>query len=179
MNSTIYVAKIGKTVGLKGDLKFHLDTDFENQFSKDNSFTLKNKTTLVIEYYNPKRGVIKFIGINSVEDAKKLTNQEVYSTIEDTKSNCKLDDNQYFWFDIIGCDLIENDMIIGNIKDIDRFGVTDYLKIITDENLSKKLDKELPKEFLLPYIQDKFILDVDTKTKKIIVNGAMDILENS
>jgi len=175
MNSTIYVAKIGKTVGLKGELKFHLETDFSNQFTKNKTFQLKNKSILTIEHYNHKRGVIKFLGIDSIEDAKKLTNQELYSTIEDTKANCKLDKNQYFWFDIIGCKVIEEDVVLGEVSDIERYGITDYLRIDT----AKELNQELPKEFLLPYISEKFILRVDIEAKTIEASGAKDILENS
>ena len=180
MNSTIYVAKIGKTIGLKGELKFHLETDFSNQFTKNKTFQLKNKSILTIEHYNYKRDVIKFIGIDTIEDAKKLTNQELYSTIDDTKANCKLDKNQYFWFDIMGCKIIEDDIVLGRVSDIERYGIIDYLRIDTDKELIKEeLNSELPKEFLLPYIQDKFILEVDIEAKTIEVSGAKDILENS
>ena len=176
MDTTVYVAKIGKTVGLKGELKFHIDTDFENQFSKDKTFLLKNNQTITIEYYNKKRGTIKFIGFDDIDNAKRLTNQELFSTIEQTKKECVLDKEQYFWFDIIGCKIIEDDLVLGIVKDIDRFASSDYLKISTDSNLIKK---NLPKEFLLPYIKNQFISKVDIEAKTLYVNGAKDILENS
>lgn len=34
MKDKIYVAKLGKTVGLKGDLKLFIDSDFPEQFKK-------------------------------------------------------------------------------------------------------------------------------------------------
>ena len=83
----VEVAKLGRAVGLKGELKLHLLSDFPEQFKKGAKFKIDDKE-LVVEYYNPKRGVIKFLGINSPEDARKLTNKIIYSTIEETKATC-------------------------------------------------------------------------------------------
>ncbi|HIC43553.1 MAG TPA: hypothetical protein EYO73_04450, partial [Sulfurimonas sp.] len=57
------VAKIGKAVGVYGEMKFHLKTDFPEQFTKGFSFKTK-RGELVIESYNPERDLIKFKGYN-------------------------------------------------------------------------------------------------------------------
>ncbi len=170
----IEIAKIGKTVGLKGELKLHLLTDFPNQFKKNLKFST-DIGELEIEYYNNQRDVVKFKNYNSIEEAQKLINQRVFTNIEDTKKNCKLNKNEYFWFDILESKIVEDDKILGTIKDIERIGVSDYFIISTDESLVKQ---NLPKRFLLPYI-DRYVLSVDIESKTIKVTGGFEILENS
>ena len=175
-NSKVYIAKIGKTIGLKGELKLHIDTDFTEQFKKNATFIIQNNSEIKIEYYNPKKKSIKFLGVDNIDEAKKLTNQKLYTTIQQTRQNCKLEDGEYFWFDIIGLKVFQDNICLGVVSDIERLLITDYLKIITDKYF---VSQNLPKEFLLPYIKDKFIMDIDMKNKIIKVDNAIDILKSS
>ncbi|WP_281952035.1 ribosome maturation factor RimM [Nitrosophilus kaiyonis] len=168
------VAKLGRAVGLKGEMRLHLLSDFPEQFKKGAKFTIDNKE-LIVEYYNPKRGIIKFVGINSPEEARKLTNKIIYSSIEETRESCKLNEGEYFWFDIIGCEVLEDATLLGKVVDIQRLPSADYLLIKTDESL---VEKGKAKSFLIPYI-DKFIKDVNIDEKKIEVKEGLDILESS
>lgn len=172
----IYVAKLGKTVGLKGDLKLHIDSDFPNQFKKGATFTTNRNLTLKVLNYNINNGTVKFESYEDIDLAKKLINQELFTSIEATKDNCELEDNQHFWFDIIDCEIIENNIVLGKVKEILRYPITDYLEVITTKQL---VDKELPKSFLIPYILDTYIVKVDIQEKKIFTQGCFDILENS
>jgi 16S rRNA processing protein RimM len=65
---------------------------------------------------------------------------------------------------------------LGVVKEIHRYTLNDYLEIITDSELVKKA---LPKNFLIPHIFDKFILNIDIENKRIDVINSFDILENS
>lgn len=177
MNSNkIYVAKLGKTVGLKGHLKLYIDSDFPEQFKKDAVFSTNKKLSLIVKEYNPKKGIILFDSYENIDLAKKLTNQELYTSQDETRNNCKLEENEFFWFDIVGCEVYENDLLLGNVKEIHRYPVSDYLEIKTDNTL---VEKKLPTTFLLPHIFDTYILEVDIINKKIIVQKAYEILENS
>jgi 16S rRNA processing protein RimM len=168
------IAQIGRAVGLKGELKLNLHTDFPEQFKKGVSFeTPRGK--LEIENYNQKRGLIKFKGFDTPEDAKALTNIKLYSTEEETKKRCSLKDGEYFWFDIIGCEVIEGVEVVGKVKDIQRVLDIDYLLISTADEFIKQ---DLPKTFLIPYI-DRYIESVDIENKKIFVKDAIDILKAS
>ena len=75
----VYAAKIGKTVGLKGWLKFYIVSDFPEQFCPDATFITNKNLFLVIESFDKKNNLIKFREINTVEEAKKLVNQELFS----------------------------------------------------------------------------------------------------
>jgi len=172
----IYIAKLGKTVGLKGLLKLYIDSDFPEQFKKNSKFITQKNKELIIESINLKNNTVKFIGINNIEDARIYINSQLYTSIEDTKKNCNLEENQYFWFDLIDCEIIENNELLGKIKDIHRYPVDDYFEIQTNKNLLTNDFKV--KTFLLPY-NKKYIINVDLKNKKIEVKLAKDILLNS
>ena len=171
----IYVAKLGKTVGLKGQQKLHIDSDFPEQFKKNAKFITDKKQELIIESYNATNNVVKFIGIDTIEDAKKLTNKQLFTSVEDTKELCQLQEKQYFWFDIMNCLIIEDDLVLGKVVDIQRMPLSDYLLIDTAKEL---VEKKLSTQFLIPYIDD-YILNVDINNKKIVTKNSYLILENS
>ena len=84
--------------------------------------------------------------------------------------------NEFFWFDLISCEVFENNLKLGIVKEIHRYPLNDYLEIITDSELVKKA---LPKNFLIPHIFDKFFLNIAIVNKKIVVINSFDILQNS
>ena len=171
----IYVAKLGKTVGLKGQQKLHIDSDFPEQFKKNAKFITDKNQELIVESYNAVNNVVKFVGIDTIDDAKKLTNRQLFSSIEDTKESCKLKSKEFFWFDIMNCIIIEDDKTLGKVIDIQRMPLSDYLLIETSKEL---VEKKLSNQFLIPYIDD-YILNVDINNKKIITKNSYLILENS
>jgi len=171
----IYIAKLGKTVGLKGQQKLIIDTDFPEQFKKNTKLTTDKNQELIIETYNTTSNVVKFVGINSIDDAKKLTNRQLFVSDIDTRENCKLNDKQFFWFDMMNCTVEENGEVLGKIVDIQRMPLSDYLVIETD---SKLIKKEFSNSFLLPYV-DAYILNVDIENKLILTQNAKDLLEAS
>ena len=175
MKNKIYVAKLGKSVGLTGEIKIFLDSDFPEQFKKGATFTTNKDNSLTVKNYNESRGIISFDEINNIDDAKKLTNQQLFTTEEDTKDNCKLNKDQFFWFDLIDCMVIENEEILGTIIEIHRYPLGDYFEIKTEKSL---VEKDFPKNFLLPY-EKNYIKSVDIKNKKIDAKDAKAILENS
>ncbi len=164
------IAKLGKTYGIKGWQKIHLLTDFPEQFKPNKTFQ-SDKISLTIEKIDLKRGIVKFKGINSPEEAKKLTNRMLYSTQKETKENIKLKENEFFWFDIIGLDVYEGDKFLGKVVDIERFNDTDYLKIETSDEF-----KDFTKRVLIDYKMN--VENVDLKNKKIFTTGVIDLIES-
>jgi len=100
-NDNFFIAQLGRTVGLWGDLKLHLHTDFPEQFKVGQTYK-SDRGNLTISEINLARGTIRFRGYEGVDAAKKLTNTKLYANEAQTKENCELDEGQYFWFDIIG-----------------------------------------------------------------------------
>jgi len=173
-SDTALIAQIGRTIGLWGDLKFHLHTDFPEQFKIGNSYQ-SNRGDLIIADINFTRGIVKFRGYESIDAAKKLTNTKIFANEAQTKENCTLKEGQYFWFDVIACVVKQEEEVLGFIEDIQRMGDTDYLLLQTDELL---VEAGLPKTFLIPYIE-RYVLKVDMDEKVVYVQDAKDILEAS
>ena len=171
MNKKIPIAKIGKTYGIKGWQKLHLLTDFPEQFKPGAVFS-SDKISLTIEKIDLKRKLVKFKGFDTPEDAQKLVNRKLYTTEEESRNNIKLKKDEYFWFDIIGCDVYEDGKNLGKVIDIERADV-DYLIIKTSDELIKK---GYPKRFLIDF--KRHVEDVDVDNKKIEAKGAFDILES-
>jgi len=154
----IAIATIGKSVGLRGELKLHLLSDFPEQFTKNSVFKSQN-AELTIQNYNHSRGIVKFVGYDSIEDTKKLINKNLFSDIQKTKQQCNLGKNEYFYFDIIGCIVVEDSKKLGEVVNIERFGGDDYLVVKSNS------------EFLIPYV-DRYILSVDVDGKTINTKDA-------
>lgn len=171
-DNILAVAKIGRSVGLKGFLKLHLDTDFPRQFKKGAKFHTK-KEVLEIEHYDEAKGQVKFKGYNTKEDAATLTNLVLESSKEETKENIKLEKGQYFWFDIVGCKAYENDLFLGTVNSIERYNNIDYLVAIVEESLAIK---NKTKRVLIPY-NDHYVVNVDIKNKKIETQNALELIE--
>ena len=167
----IPIAKIGKTFGVKGWVKLHLLTDFPEQFKAGKTFEA-DKITLTIENINRKNNTIKFVGFDTPEEAKKLTNRVIYSDEKTSKEDIKLKKDEYFWFDIIGCEVYEDNKLLGKVEDINRINDIDYIVVSVNPDLN------LPqKRFLFDF--KRHIIEVDIKNKKLIVKDTIPILEAS
>lgn len=171
----MHIATLGKAVGLKGEMKFHIQSDFPEQFVKGASFYINKNETIKIGTINLDKGLVKIEGCDNPENAKKLTNSKLFTTVDKTREAVKLGEDQYFWFDIIGCTLYENSKLLGKIVEVERIAITDYLLVETDEKL---VNEGFVKSFLVPYHKN-FIVNVAIDTKVIEAIGAFDILEAS
>jgi len=167
---SIPIAKIGKTVGINGALKLHLQTDFPEQFKIGRIFKTK-RGDIKISSYNKQRSLISFDGYDSPQVSQKLINTILYSSIEETRKYCQLEDDTFFWFDLVNLDIVENEQILGKVISIERMGEQDYLLVKSSENLS---DKNVSKEFLIPYI-DRYVIDVSLEKKLIFTKDAIDL----
>ena len=169
-----YIAQIGRTIGLWGDLKLNLHTDFPEQFKVGSTFK-SDRGDLTIADVNFTRGIIRFTGYESIDSAKKLTNAKIYTDLKKTQENCTLEEGQHFYFDIEGCTVVQGDLVLGVVDDIQRMVDTDYLIVKTDDALA---GEGFSKSFLLPYIE-RYVLTTNIEEKKIYTKDAKDILEAS
>lgn len=168
------VAQVGKTHGLHGDLRLHLHTDFPEQFQVGYSFE-SSSGRLEISRINLGRGTVAFKGYDGVDFAKKLTNTKLYASEEETKERCILQEGEHFWFDIEGCEIIEEGKSLGKVAEIQRMADVNYLFVATDTQL---VEAGLPKNFLIPYL-DRYVIEADTEAKIIRVVDAKELLEAS
>lgn len=169
-----FIAQIGRTVGLRGDLKLHLHTDFPEQFKAGQTYH-SDRGELTVSAIDLQKSIVRFVGYEGMDSAKKLTNAKLYATLEETKANCDLAQGQHFWFEIIGCEAIENGLKLGVVIEIQRILDIDYLEIKTDMGL---VEQGMAKNFLIPYIP-RYIVQTDIQNKTILTQDAKDILEAS
>lgn len=163
--------------------------------------------TLIVSSFIKKNDkyFIEFEGITSADSAKWLVNAKIYATKTQSREHCKLKKDEYFYFDIIGLDIIEDGENLGIVRDIERIGNVDYFIVEVADNLasniatkstqpkhnkSKNIAKSTnpttksakkqkkPKTFLVPYI-DRFVLEVCLQTRRIFTKNAKSILERS
>jgi len=171
----LHIATIGKTVGIHGNMKFHIKCDFPEQFQNGATFFTNLKKNITLNDVNLDRGTVKIAGISTVEDAKKFTNAKLFTTREETRKNCHLETGEYFWFDIEDCEVYEDGKLLGVVQEVERITISNYLSIKTSEELVKSGSA---KSFLIPF-HDPFIVNTDIDKKVINVSGALDILEAS
>lgn len=163
--------------------------------------------TLIVSSFIKKNDkyFIEFEGITSADSAKQLVNAKIYATKAQSREHCKLKKDEYFYFDIIGLDIIEEGENLGIVRDIERIGNVDYFIVEVADNLASniaakstqpKLNKSKniakstnpttkstkkqnkPKTFLVPYV-DRFILEVCLQTGRIFTKNAKAIFEQS
>ena len=171
----LHIATLGKTVGLKGDMKLHIKSDFPEQFKAGASFLINKKDKITLSDVNLDRGIVKINNITNPEDAKRFTNAKLFTTQEATRENCHLDEGEYFFFDLEDCDVYEDSKLLGRVKEVERITVSNYLSIVTDGAL---VEQGFAKSFLVPFMEP-FKVSVDIEAKRIELRGAMDILEAS
>lgn len=152
------VAKLGRTVGVYGFVRLHNLSDFPEQFECGASFFDKNSRVLKIKARNAQS--VLFEGFESLESAKTLVNLELFQSVEKSRASCKLGDDEFFYFDIIGLEVFENGLLLGVVKDILPAG-NDLLLIKSDESLVKK---GFASEFYLPYV-DFYVKSVELGAK--------------
>ncbi|MFT7860677.1 MAG: ribosome maturation factor RimM [Sulfurimonas sp.] len=174
-NKLLHIATLGKTVGIKGDMKLHIHSDFPEQFVKGASFFINKNDKIVLSDVNLDKGLVKVNNINNPEDAKRFTNAKIYTTYEKTRETCHLEEGEYFWFDLEDCKVYEDGKLLGQVYELERLNMTNYLIIDTEESLVKD---GFAKRFLVPFVEP-FKKSVDIDKKVITLSGAFDILEAS
>lgn len=165
MKNLIEVGKVGRKVGLKGFCKLHLSSDFPEFLTKNRTLIAKRgdlTESLIVDEFNQNRSEIKFVGINSPEEASLLTHTELFTTIDETKEAIKLGDDELFWFDLIGVDAYEGDKYIGKIVSIDD-SVELFITIKIDDSFSSK-----QRDLIIPW-SEHFVLEA-TKEKVLLAH---------
>ena len=179
----ILVAKCGKTIGLKGEIKLIIYSDFLEVFTKGNVFLCKGAESrldsaffLTLQSFNPHKNSATFAEITSIERAKNLTSMLLFSTKSLTQKQCVLGKNEHFWFEIIGRSVVENSERIGVVSEIERIGSVDYLIIEVDCKVFAKYPHIKAKRFYLPYIS-RYVLSAENGV--VAVQDALLVLESS
>lgn len=164
MKNLVEVGKVGRKVGLKGFCKLHLTSDFP-QFLTKNRVLIGKKglesKELTIDSFSEDRGEIKFVGVNNPEDASLLTHTILYTTIDETKEAIELEEDELFWFDLIGVEAYENGKFIGTVSAIDD-RVELFISIKLDSGFNTK-----QKDLIIPW-SDRFVASANKERLELV-----------
>lgn len=162
MQEFLEIGQIVNTFGIKGFVKVNPFTDNINRFDELKKVYIKNKSQkyeLEIEEvkYHKNMVLIKFKGIDKVEDAESLRNSYILVNRKDEKD---LDEGTYYIVDLLGLDVYtDEDELLGKLEDIYNTGSNDIYVV----------KNELGKQILLPAIKD-VIKEINIENRKIIVH---------
>lgn len=162
MQEFLEIGQIVNTFGIKGMVKVKPFTDDINRFDRlEKVYVETNKIKVQYEIeevkYHKDMVLIKFKGINRVEDAELLRN--AYLNV-DRKDEPELEEGTYYVVDLIGMDVYSDEgKLLGKLDDIFNNGSCDIYAV----------KDELGKQLLLPAIAD-VIKEINLEQRKIVVH---------
>ena len=156
------IGQIVNTFGIKGMVKVKPFTDDIKRFDKLKTIYIeKNKIKQEYEIeevkYHKNMVLIKFKGINTIEEAEELRPNYIFI---DREQEEPLEEGVYYIVDLIGLEVYTDEgNLLGKVDDIFNTGSNDVY-VVKDE---------LGKEILLPGIPD-VLKKVDLEQKRITVH---------
>ena len=162
MNSYLELGQIVNVKGLKGEVKVNPFTENIDRFEELKTVLIKFKNEnkeFEIEKvgYHKNQVILKFKGINTIEEAEKLRNSYILINRNDLEP---LEEGVYYITDLLGLEVYTEDgTLLGKVDDIYNTGSND-IYVIKDD---------LGKQKLLPGIPE-VLKNVDLEHGKIIVN---------
>ena len=157
------VGKIVNTQGLQGEMRVLSVTDFaEERFKKGNILALfdkKDQFVMDVEIASHRKvknfDIIKFKGMYHINDIEKFRDFTLKVREEDLTD---LEDGEFYYHEIIGLEVYENDILLGRIKEILQPGANDVWVV-------KRKGK---RDLLLPYIPT-VVLGIDIEQGRVDV----------
>lgn len=165
MKKYLQVGKIINTHGLKGELKVIPLTDDASRFNDLTSVYIVASDTIESDVvigsikmeitnvkYQKEKVIIKFKGIDLIEEAEKL--KQAFLVIP-REAAVKLPEDHYFICDLIGCEVSDEGLgYLGNITEVFQTGSNDVYVV----------KNSLGKEILIPVIKSVVtMIDIDNK----------------
>jgi 16S rRNA processing protein RimM len=154
----ITIAKVVKVQGRVGEVLTELFTDFPEKFEERRSLFAwlpsGERRELKLEDHWPHKGgmVLKFEGVDSIEDAERLKAAEIQIPAAE---RTKLEDGSVYVSDLLDCTVIVDGHEIGKVKDVD-FGAGEAPLLVIKGS----------KEYLIPFVE-AFVKEQDLKGKRI------------
>ena len=147
----ILIGRLGKPIGLKGQINLIAHSDNPSGFSKYKEFFIDDggikKLTLDKISSSGKKTLIKFYSVNSMSEAEKLKNLDLFI---DEDILPELPEDEFYWKDLIGKKVISLDnKFNGYVREIMATGANDVLVCEIDD-----------KEILIPLIMNKFQIEI-------------------
>ena len=129
----IIIGKLGKARGLSGELRIIPLTDFEGRFDDLKEVFVGGKLMQIDSVNHIGEEIfIKFEGIDNRESAKTLTNKIL--TVPRSQA-APLADDEFYTFDIIGCEVFASGKKIGVVNEVLKTGSNDVFQVKGDTEI--------------------------------------------
>ena len=149
----IIIGKVGAPRGLDGTLKIIPLTDFDGRFDGLEKIFVGGKLFGVEEVKHISGQLfIKFVGVDSREDARALTNK--FLTV-DRANAAPLAEGEFYTFDIIGCEVFADSKKLGKVTNVLKTGSNDVF--------------EVDGKILIPALKS-VVRSIDIAAKKILID---------
>ena len=165
----VEVGEIVNTHGIKGEVKVKSNSDFTDvRFQQGEVLEVhpRNGETveLVVTSHRVHKGLhmLKFEGRNNINDVEHLKGETLYQ--ERDHEDIELAENEYYYSDIIGCTVFNEDEPLGRVTEIFETGANDVWVVQGD------------KEYLIPYIAD-VVKEVDVEGRQIHITPMEGLLD--
>ena len=172
-NNYLRIAKIKSAHSLDGKLKIHVISDIAERFEKGNTVYLKLKEDYrkyVIGSFIPMKkrtALLKLTGVNDRNNAELLEGVEIFIDKVTAESiRPELDEDSFFYQDIIGCRVKYKGSDFGIVVDIFEGGSGDLL-VIEDSN---------KKTVMIPFV-DEMVDTGGISEKTIEINPVEGLLD--
>ena len=170
MDDLVAVAKIIRPRGLRGEAVAEVLTDFPERFEGLGDVTAvmpggeRRELKLEKAWFQKERIVLKFEGLDSVDDAEALRDAEICIPEQDA---VELDEGEFFDWQLEGCEAVTKEgEVIGKVRELLRTGGTEVLVIDASDG----------REVLIPFAES-ICTEVDIDAKRITVDPPEGLLE--
>jgi 16S rRNA processing protein RimM len=167
-NNFISIGKILNFHGVQGEAKLGYSKnreDFLSELKKvyvqiDNEYV---PLEVVRIRFTPKCGIIKFKGIDSLNDILSYKNKLLF--VEESTAREHLEDDEYLIDELVGLDVFDGDKKVGSVVGVSNNGASDLLSVKTGGD----------EVHLVPFVK-AIVLSVDIRNRKIQINNIEGLL---
>lgn len=179
----ITLACIVRPQGRRGEVLADLFTDFPELFTTSKTLSLaapdETRVALTVESLwlptgrSRGRVVLKLLGTDSISAAELLKGYKV-QMLEDERVG--LEDKTYYVSDLVGCELLDGDTVLGTVTDV-HFPVASDGRRLQDSAPLFVLTRKDGNEVLIPFA-NAFVQRIDLGSKQILMKlpaGLVDV----
>ena len=167
-NNFISVGKILNFHGVQGEAKLGYSKNREDFLSELKEVYVQNGNEyslleIVRIRFTPKCAIIKFKGIDSLNDILEYKNKIIFVKEETAREH--LEEDEFLIDELVGLDVYDGDKLVGAVVGVSNNGASDLLSVKT---LSKNIS-------LIPFVK-ALVLSVDIKSRRIQINNIEGLL---
>ncbi|MCM1265602.1 MAG: ribosome maturation factor RimM [Candidatus Gastranaerophilales bacterium] len=168
-NKYISVGKILNFHGVRGEAKVGYSKNQQEFMTKlCDVFILKDNNYIPFEVtnvkFNNKFAIIKFKGIDTVNDIVEYKNCLIF--VEETTVRENLEEDEFLIDELVGMKVFSDDKQVGVVVGVSNNGVNDLLSVKSNTQ----------KVCLVPFVK-AIVLNVDIKKKEVIIENIQGLIE--